>query len=100
MSSFADISAALNASTRDAFGTPCTYTPHGAAGFTVSLVLEKPLPEDSAFTGAFLKASGLLSDFTTPPAKGGRVTVDSSTYIVFADPEDEEGWITLALNKC
>jgi len=99
MSNFSDVAAGLNESVASAFGTACTYTPPGGVGFAVTLVLEKPTAEDTAFPGAYLKASGVLADFTTPPAKAGRVTVGSDIYIVFADPEDEEGMVTLALNK-
>ena len=91
---------AMNSVVVDTFGTACTYTPAGGAGYAVKLVLEKPLPGDSVFPGAFMTAGGPSSQFTTAPAKGDRVTAESVTYVVFEKPEDECGWIVLALNKC
>jgi hypothetical protein len=41
-----------------------------------------------------------LTDFTTAPAKGGRVTVGSDTYVVFDVADDEEGMVLLVLNQC
>lgn len=99
MSNFSDVADCLNDAIVTAFGTACVYTPPGGVAFDVTLVLEKPLPEDSANPGAYLKASGSASDFTTAPVKGGRLTVGAETYIVFGDPEDEEGYVTLVLNK-
>jgi len=99
VSNFSDIAAGLNESIVEAFGAVCTYTPPGGIGFLVALIIEKPLPEDAAFPGAYLKASGALSDFTTVPEKGGRVAVGSDIYIVFAKQEDETGLVVLLLNE-
>jgi hypothetical protein len=99
MSDFDDIAEGMNDAILGTFGDACTYTPPGGVAFAVDLVLEKPMEGDPDYPGAFMRASGILADFTTAPATGGLVTVGSDSYVVFQVNEDGTGLVILSLKQ-
>ena len=91
--------ALLNSACQQTFGEPVVYQPESGDSFTVTGMVTRASEEEQQQDGVYLHLVLAVSDFSAPPVRGDRATIQDVEYIVWKTLMDQAGGYNLALRK-
>ena len=99
MSVWSNFAALLTDACQQTFGEPVVYQPESGDSFTVTGMVTRASQEEQQQDGVYLHLLLVVSDFTAPPVRGERATIQNVEYIVWQTLMDQAGGYNLALRR-
>ena len=99
MTSWRELTYALNASVVAAFGKEVVYLPEAGEAVTVRAVVETVRQPEETSPGVYATLFLRLADLPKPPDRGDQISIDNILYKVFDIDADEGGGVVLRLRQ-